>query len=310
MGERKVLDAKASGLMVFICMVWGLQQIVLKLAAADISPIMQIALRSGLSLIMVFPLIKLLPGTKLFSKEFLIPGVLVAILFSIEFILVAEALKLTTAAHTVVLLYTAPIFVALGLNWRLASERLTNIQWLGILIAFLGIVVTFLGKESSSRTDLSSMLLGDVMALLAGISWALTTITLRLTKLSEVHSTQTLFYQLLGGFVFLLPIAILTHQATIHWTMLAIGSLAFHTVLMSFVSLLIWFWLLRNYLAAQLGVFSFSTPIFGIIFSMLFLGERIEYSFIFGTVMVMLGVMIVSLHRWIKQRFHHAESIK
>lgn len=302
-GERKALDNKASLLMVGICMIWGLQQIVLKMAAADISPVMQIALRSGISLLLVYPLVKVLPGTKLFSKQFLVPGFLVALLFSLEFVLVAEALRLTSASHTVVLLYTAPIFVALGLHWKLPAERLNSIQWIGIFTAFLGIVFTFLGKDNATESMSSNMLLGDFLALLAGISWALTTITLRLTRLSDVPATQTLFYQLLGGFIFLLIIAFASGQATIHWTPIAIGSLVFHSLLMSFASLMIWFWLLRNYLASQLGVFSFLTPIFGIVFSVILLNEKIEQNFIFGTLMVMLGVMIVSLHQWIRKRF-------
>lgn len=309
-GERKVLDNKASLLMVGICMIWGLQQIVLKMAAADISPVMQIALRSGISLLLVYPLVKVLPGTKLFSKQFLVPGFLVALLFSLEFVLVAEALRLTSASHTVVLLYTAPIFVALGLHWKLPAERLNSVQWIGIFTAFLGIVFTFLGKDNATESMSSNMLFGDFLALLAGISWALTTITLRLTCLSDVPATQTLFYQLLGGFIFLLIIAFASGQATIHWTPIAIGSLVFHSLLMSFASLMIWFWLLRNYLASQLGVFSFLTPIFGIVFSVILLNEKIEQNFIFGTLMVMLGVMIVSLHQWIRKKISHATPIK
>lgn len=41
----------------------------------------------------------------------------------------------------VVFLYTAPIFAALGLHWRLPAERLAPLQWLGIALAFCGIVI-------------------------------------------------------------------------------------------------------------------------------------------------------------------------
>lgn len=303
---RKAIDVQASSLMIVLCMIWGIQQVVLKIAAPDISPMMQIAIRSGLSVLMVLPLIQLQQGVSLFSKEYFIPGIWIAFLFSAEFFFVAEALRFTSASHTVVLLYTAPIFVALGLHWKLPTERLAMVQWGGIFIAFLGIVVTFMGRDD--QTVGSDMLLGDVLALIAGIMWALTTISLRLTKLSDAHPTQTLFYQLLGGFVFLFPLAFILGQAEIHWTMLAIGSLAFHTLIMSFMSLMLWFWLLRHYLANHLGVFSFLTPIFGMIFGVIFLDEHIEMNFIFGTGLVLLGVMIVSLHQWIEKKLHFTES--
>ena len=302
MGERKGLNARASGLMIVLCIVWGLQQVVLKIAAADISPIMQIAIRSGLSALLVFPLIQLQQGTHLYSKAYLWPGIWLAFLFSAEFLLVAQALILTSASHTVVLLYTAPIFVALGLHWKLPSERLSKVQWSGILIAFVGIVTTFIGRENLLEQGLSQVVWGDLLALLAGIMWALTTISLRLSKLNEAHPTQTLFYQLLGGFVFLFPLAVLLGQAEIHWTYIAIGSLVFHTLIMSFMSLMLWFWLLRNYLASHLGVFSFLTPIFGLLFGVLLLNETIEPNFIFGTILVMVGVLVVSMQDWIKRK--------
>ncbi|WP_151804051.1 DMT family transporter [Acinetobacter bereziniae] len=303
-----MLDRKASALMVGLCMIWGLQQVVLKLAAADISPMMQIAIRSGLSAILVYPLIQRQKGTTLWSKQYLFPGMWVAFLFSAEFFLVAEALRYTSASHTVVLLYTAPIFVALGLHWKLPAERLSRLQWLGIFIAFLGIVVTFLGREevhsTAAQAMISNTLFGDFLALLAGLLWALTTISLRLTQLSDAHPTQTLFYQLVGGCVLLLPLAFLMGQAEIHWTGLAIGSLIFHTIVVSFISFMLWFWLLRNYLANHLGVFSFLTPIFGMLFGVLFLNEQIELNFLLGAAMVMLGVMIVSLHHWIEKKLY------
>ena len=89
---------------------------------------------------------------------------------------------------------------------------------------------------------------------------------------------------------------------------IALGSMAFHVLLMSFFSLMLWFWLLRKYLANGLGVFSFLTPIFGMIFGVIFLNEQIEPNFIFGTAFVMAGVMIVSLHAWIRRALHLAES--
>ena len=58
MKQRQALDAKASAIMFVLCMLWGLQQVVLKWAASDISALMQIALRSALSAIMVYPLIQ------------------------------------------------------------------------------------------------------------------------------------------------------------------------------------------------------------------------------------------------------------
>ncbi len=301
MDERKALDAKASGLMIILCMIWGLQQVILKMAAPDITPLMQIALRSGLAAVLLLPLLYLDKASQLFNRQNLKAGGLVAFLFSLEFFLLAQALQWTSASHAVVLLYTAPIFVALGLHWKLPSERLSLLQWGGIAIAFLGIVVTFIRGQPATSAPEQQMLWGDLLALAASIAWAATTITVRLSSLAQAAVTQTLFYQLAGSFVLLSGLAIMLGQASIHFTPLVIGSLAFHTLIVSFASFLVWFWLLRNYLASRLGVFSFLTPLFGMAFGVGLLGEHIELNFVIGSALVLLGIVVVSLQGWIKK---------
>ncbi|MDR2061908.1 MAG: DMT family transporter [Acinetobacter sp.] len=301
MDERKALDATASGLMVVLCMIWGLQQVILKMAAPDISPLMQIALRSGLAAVLLLPLLYLDKASQLFNRQNLKAGALVAFLFSLEFSLLAQALQWTSASHAVVLLYTAPIFVALGLHWKLPSERLSVLQWSGIALAFLGIVVTFMRAKQGATQLQQQMLWGDLLALAGGIAWAATTVTVRLSSLAQAAVTQTLFYQLAGSFVLLFGLAFFFGQATIHFTPLVIGSLAFHTLIVSFASFLAWFWLLRNYLASRLGVFSFLTPLFGIAFGVCLLGEKIELNFVMGSTLVLLGIVVVSLQGWIRK---------
>lgn len=302
MSERRALDSKAASIMFVLCIIWGLQQVILKMAAPDISAVMQIALRSGFSALMVYPMIKLADGGSLWSRDYLAAGILVGVLFASEFFLVAQALRFTSASHTVVLLYTAPIFVALGLHWKLPSERLSMLQWSGIALAFFGISIAFLFHPTGSAAASSTVLWGDALALLAGILWAATTIAVRLTKLAEAPAMQTLFYQLLIAFLLLFPLAFAMGQASIDWTPFAIGSLLFHTIIVSFASYLIWFWLLKEYLASRLGVFSFLTPLFGVLCGVVLLNEKIELNFIVGTVLVMLGIMVVSLQGWVQSR--------
>lgn len=162
-------------------------------------------------------------------------------------------------------------------------------------------MVSFLLRPEST-SHASSSLFGDALALLAGIFWAATTITVRLTVLAEAPATQTLFYQLFIAGLVLLPVTWLTGQSDIQWTALSMGSLLFHTILISFASYLIWFWMLKKYLASRLGVFSFLTPVFGMLFGIWLLNEKVEINFLIGTAMVMSGVVLVSLQGWFKKR--------
>ena len=223
-------------------------------------------------------------------------------MFGAEYLVVGEALRLTAAAHVIVFLYTAPIFAALGLHWKLPSERLNAVQWSGILLAFAGIAVSFAGRGSGGASaDWGRLLLGDLLALLGGIAWGATTVVIRSTRLAELPAGQTLLYQLCGAFVLLVPSAMLMGQTTVHFTWLVGVNFLYQAVLVSFVTFLIWFWLLRHYLASRLGVFSFLTPLFGVLLGAWLLHEQIAFSFVLGALLVLLGVVLVSAHEWLAQ---------
>jgi drug/metabolite transporter (DMT)-like permease len=280
--------------MLLLCIIWGLQQVVIKAAAGDMAPLLQIALRSGISAVLI-ALLMTLTSVRFWVRDGTWrAGLLAGTLFSLEFLFVAEGLRYTTASHMAVFLYTSPIFTALGLHLFLADERLRLYQWLGIGLAFFGIVTVFLGSVTNPGIS-PSMLWGDALGILAGAAWGLTTVTVRVSSLSEAAPTRTLQYQLTAAFLLLLPLAFLTGQtATVVFTPIVWLSLLFQGIVVSFASYLVWFSLLRKYLASRLSVFSFLTPIFGVAFGVLLLHEPLTLSFIAGTLLVLSGISLVS----------------
>ncbi|KAB2926558.1 MAG: DMT family transporter [Dechloromonas sp.] len=308
MDPRRALDGRATGIMTVLCLIWGLQQVVLKAAAPDITPLLQIALRSGVAALLVGLLMCWRRERLDLASGNWRPGLLVGTLFGLEFLLVGEGLRFTSASHMVVLLYTAPIFVALGLHWKLPAERLSAMQWLGIAMAFAGIALAFFGRsQPAPGGDALDMLWGDLLALLAGAAWGATTVVVRLSSLSRAPATQTLFYQLSGGFVILMLAALALGQTSFRPTALAWGSLLFQSLIVSFASYLVWFWLLKHYLASRLGVFSFLTPLFGMVFGVWLLDEPLEPGFIAGTALVLGGVALVSGYSWLQQRLREGK---
>jgi len=303
--ERRNADSFALQVMIGLCLIWGVQQVLIKWAAADIAPVMQAAARSGISALLVGLLICWKGGWGQVGNTWR-GGLLAGALFGLEFLFIAEGLQLTTAAHMSVFLYTAPIFTALGVHFLLASERLRPLQWLGILLAFIGIAIAFAGGVSWDNLD-RRMLFGDAFGVLAGACWGATTVVVRASRLSEAPVTLTLFYQLIVGFLGLLLIALFSGQIThVNLTTVAVASVLFQGVVVSFFSYLVWFWLLRRYLAANLAVFSFMTPLFGVTFGVLLLGEQLTLNFVLGAVLVLLGITFVSAEQWLRRRLRSA----
>ncbi|TDS98160.1 threonine/homoserine efflux transporter RhtA [Rahnella sp. BIGb0236] len=307
MDPRKPLDGFASSVMIGLCIIWGVQQVAIKSAAADIAPLLQVALRSGLAGFAVMVLMLIRQRKIPFSAATLLPGLLVGLLFSVEFMFVAEGLRFTTAAHMAVFLYTAPLFAALGLHFLVPEERLSALQWSGVGVTFIGVIVAFMfGGHNGAVPQASNMLLGDFFGLLAGAFWGMTTIVVRRSALSSGSATMTLFYQLAGAFVLLGAMALLTGQTQLRFTPVSVSSMLFQTVIVTFASYLAWFSLLRRYQASRLGILSFMTPVFGIIAGVVLLHEPLKGNFILGALLILLGIMTVSaeglLRQWVAKR--------
>jgi len=306
--ERKALDSSGALWMVLLCMVFGLHQVAIKAVAHDMAPILQITIRSGISAALV-SLFMLACRQAFLVAGTMVPGLVVGALFSVEFICVAEGLSLTSASHMSVFLYTAPVFTSFILHWLQPAERLRPAQWGGILLAFIGIALAFAGGSLHSGIS-AAMLLGDLLGLMAGIGWALTTVVIRCSKLAVAPPTLTLLYQLVAAFFVLACYSAWSGQAD-RFTLsgLVWGSVLYQGVLVSFAAYLGWFSLLRHYNVSQLSSFLFLSPLFGVTFGVLLLHEAMDFFFIIGAVFVLAGISLVSWPRKAKKMAECVEDI-
>ncbi|SFA53029.1 DMT family transporter [Metapseudomonas otitidis] len=287
---RLPLDPFACGLMLLLCIVWGFQQVSIKLVEQDVAPVLQLAIRSGIAALVLGAITLWREGRGAFGDGTLLPGLGVGLLFTLEFFFISEGLVRTSASHIAVFLYTAPIFAALGLHLILPEERLSPVQWLGVLVAFGGIALAFLGKPGNA----AGSLFGDALGICAAIAWGATTVLIRGSSLSEAAPVKTLFYQLGVAGVVLLAVAVATGRLGLVPSDRALLSLGFQVVVVALISYLGWFWLLRRYLASRLSMLSFMTPLFGVGFGVLVLGEPLDSSFIFGGLLVLGGLLLVT----------------
>lgn len=295
MSQRKPVDAKAGVLMAVLCAVWGFQQVALKAAAPDMAPVFQVALRSAVAALAVFALVLWRGEAGAIRAGTWKPGLVAGVFFALEFLFVGEGLRFTSASHMAIFLYTAPVFAALGLHLKLPEERLAPAQWIGIAVAFAGVVTAMAGRGAGVAEPSGRMMwFGDLLGVAAGLSLGATTLTIRFTRLSETPATVTLLYQLLAAFGLLLAVSLLSGQTRIAPTPVLLSSLAFQTIVVSFASFLAWFALLRTYLASRLSALSFMTPMFGVIFGVSVLHERLDLGFLVGALMILAGIALVN----------------
>jgi drug/metabolite transporter (DMT)-like permease len=291
MGERKPLDSKAFLLMLGLTVLWGFQQVAIKGTAADVSLVMQAGLRSLIATVLLLGWARW-RGTPLFASDGTLgAGIAAGLLFGGEFIFIYGGLEHTAASRMVVFIYLAPVLTALGLHWLVPGERLARAQWAGVLVAFAGIALAFGEAFAAAR----GTLLGDAFGMIAALLWAATTVLIRATGLARVSAAKTLFYQLaVSAPMLLLASWLMGEKGVIALSPLALASLAYQGVIVAFASYLVWFWLLTRYLAARLSVFSFLTPLFGVLFGVAILGEPLTPAFSGAALLVGVGIVLVN----------------
>ncbi len=292
MDQRKPLDATAFSLMLVLTALWGFQQVAIKLTAPDVSLVMQAGLRTALATVLLLAWARW-RGIALFSRDgTLAAGLAAGLLFGGEFVFIYAGLEYTAASRMVVFIYLAPIVTAIGLHVLVPGERLVRGQWAGVLLAFAGVALAFGDGFLAAR---GATLLGDLCGVIAAALWGATTVLIRATGLARASAAKTLFYQLAVSAPLLLAVSfLLGEEGIVAFTPLALASLAYQGVLVAFASYLAWFWLLTRYLAARLAVFSFLTPLFGVLSGVAILGEPLTPAFAGAALLVGVGIVLVN----------------
>ena len=100
---------------------------------------------------------------------------LAAVFYTGTVALFVAANKYTTAANTILLQYTAPIYVAIFGAWLL-KERTRIYDWITVAVTLIGMALFFLDSLSTRG------LFGNIMALGSGLTFALFTLFMRRQK--------------------------------------------------------------------------------------------------------------------------------
>lgn len=295
MTERSsTLDGAALSLLLMCCVLWGLNQVATKIALADFPPFTQAALRSAGAALLVLAWARS-RGIPLFGRDGTLPGGLLAGgLFAVEFGLIFFGLQFTTASRMVVFIYLAPFVVALGMPFIARSERLRPVQFAGLVVAFAGVAAAF-AEGFAQPSAGPRQWLGDACGVLAALIWGATTLAIRSTRLAAAAPEKTLLYQL-GVSALLLGVAApVAHEtwpqavAAVSW-----GALLFQTVIVTFASYLVWFWLVRHYAATRIASFTLLTPISGLVAGALLLNEPITPRLLLALATVVAGLVLVN----------------
>lgn len=281
------IDLKGFAIIFILTILWGLNYPAMKFTNTGLSPIFTTFLRSSIAscLGIIYCIMVKQP---LFHRGILmLHGFVAGMLFGLEFVCIYLGIFYTDAARAAILVYLSPFIVALGAHFFL-KEKLNLIRIIGLFLAFMGVYLVFKGKP---HTYNRLMLLGDLLEIAAAIFWGATTLYIKKYLAHRVHPINTFLYQL----VFSMPIMflcayLLEDKWVFNVNVYITASVIYQSVIIAFASYLVWFVLIHTYPVAKLSVFTFLTPIFGVLFGAIMLEEKLTAELILGLILVCIGI--------------------
>jgi len=206
-------------------------------------------------------------------------------------------IQYTSATNSSIIISSNPIILAV-LSILFLREKVNATQALGIVIGFLGVVTIILtGGQGLSIS--SSGLVGDVLSLGGGVSWAVYSIVGKRVS-THVNPTGLTAASTIFGTVFLIPPTLLLespHLPATSVTWLAIIALSLGSSCLAYV---LWNQVLSEEKASRVGVSLFLMPIVTTALSVVLLSEPLTLLMLVGMGLVLLGVFITernNIHR-------------
>lgn len=285
------LDFFATALTILLCAIWGGAFVGIKISTLDMPPLGSGAVRFCLTSVVLLLWAWYQQVPLRYGRAEIKSLAILAVMFLYTNVTAYVGTSLTTSERATVFFYTQPLFLALFAPYLLPGDRLTPRKISGLGVALSGIIALFFTKLSGGQ---ASTLAGDMWVLSGALTSAFASIATKRTA-GRIH-----------------PVALICWQSWLSWPMLALLSWWFESdrsffftgravaaiLYLGLVSAAFGFvafaWLLQRNAATRVTALTFLTPVFGVLYSWMLLGEVLTLIQLLGVLGVCLGVYIVS----------------
>ncbi|OMC69422.1 EamA family transporter [Paenibacillus odorifer] len=286
--QRKINTGHLLALLTIL--IWGTTFISTKILLKDFTPVEILFFRFLIGYFVLLLIYSRPIRTTSFKEEllFISAGLCgVTLYFLIENI----ALVYTLASNVGVIVSIAPFFTAVIAHFFLEEEKFHRQFFIGFLIALTGIIL--IGLNGSYLLQLNPI--GDLLALLAPVVWAIYSVLMRKISLLKVHTigaTRRVFFY---GLLFMLPPLFLFDfqlglsrfkeiSNVAHLLFLGLGASA--------LCFLTWNKAVGILGAVKTSVYIYIVPVITVAASALVLNEKITWAILTGTFLTLTGSYI------------------
>jgi drug/metabolite transporter (DMT)-like permease len=279
--------------MLLVCLIWGVNFSVMKLAIAQMPALPFTAIRFTLASGLLWVVLRVSEGPEQLPapalRRLLVLGVVGNTCYQLAFIL---GLAHTTATNSSLLIATVPTVVAVFAG-LLGLERITKRMWWGIGLGTLGVVLVIAASGIEFST---STLHGDLLTVLAVLCWAGYTVGLRRLPrgVSPLRVTTVTTIAGMPGLV----LAGLPGLIQLDWPSIpaqAWVAVAYATIFSLVIAYLLWNRSVQAVGGTRTAIYMCITPLVAVGAASVMLGEHTRPAQGVGAVLIIAGVLLT---RW------------
>jgi len=275
------------GRLIVLAALWGGSFLFIRVAAPVLGPVVLVELRvliAGLALLLYAAITRRALDLHVYWWQYLIIGALNS---ALPFVLISTAEIRLTASFAAILNATSPLFGAIiAAVWL--KDRLTVGKIGGLILGIVGVAVLVGWSPISLSTD---VILSIGASLLGATSYGVASVYTKAHATGAPPLGMAVGSQLGASLILLplvpaaLPTGTPSAGVALCVLLLAIGSTALAYVL--------YFRLIVDIGPARALTVTFITPIFGVAWGALFLGEQIAISTMLGCAIILAGITLV-----------------
>jgi drug/metabolite transporter (DMT)-like permease len=271
--------------------IWGGMYVVSKVVLNVIPPFTLLSLRLVLGILSLGVVIVLRAKTHMTRSEawqiFLVGFVGYGVSLGFQFV----GTKLSTASNGALVTSATPAFILIFAPFLL-SEKTTTRRIIALIISTLGVIAVI----DPRNAELSPTLFwGNMSLLAAALTWALYSVLVRkVTQTIDIITSTAIM--LAGGLPsgFLLSAWEIKTQGMGTITPGIIGGILFLGIISTAIAMFLWNYAFAKLPAAVASLTFFAQPVVGSLLGWMFLKESITPLFLFGGVLIAIGLVISS----------------
>lgn len=274
-----------NGAIALLCLIWGLNWVVMKQANQDFPPVLFTTYRFalGAAALLVVAYYRKIPVPRREDwKWIIVGGILQTAFFNTA---VQVGMQFLTAGFSSVLSYSMPFWVAIMAHFLL-GEKLTKRKTAGVILGMTGLIALLNVSGGGAWWAI-------VLTLAGAAAWAFSSVLVKL-KLQHCDILQYTTWQMVVGAVALLIYSALFERGTVQWKWDSAAYLLYNGVLASALAYLLWTYILANTEAGKASISLLAIPIIGVLAGVIFLKEPLYWNSIIGMSLILGGIWLVS----------------